>query len=87
MTFWTDQLDLITALPGSKQLCVEDAMVPDVYTIADDAELETVAADMARLKIGSAVVVKDGDVVGVFTAVDGLRALADVLKSPPATPA
>ena len=81
------ELDVISALPGSKQLSVEDAMVPDVYTIADDAQLETVAADMARLKIGSAVVLKDGDVVGVFTAVDGLRALADVLTSRPAAPA
>jgi len=81
------ELDVIAALPGSKQLSVEDAMVPDVYTIAEDAPLETVAAEMARLKIGSAVVLKDGDVVGVFTAVDGLRALADVLTSRPATPA
>jgi acetoin utilization protein AcuB len=81
------ELDVITALPGSKQLSVEDAMVPDVYTIGEDAQLETVAAEMARLKIGSAIVLKDGDVVGVFTAVDGLRALADVLKSRPAAPA
>jgi acetoin utilization protein AcuB len=81
------ELDVIEALPGSKQLSVEDAMVPDVYTISDDAPLETVAADMARLKLGSAVVVKGGDVVGVFTAVDGLRALAELLKSRPAAPA
>jgi len=74
------ELDVIEALPGSKQLLVEDAMVPDVYTIAEDAPLDTVAADMARLKVGSAVVLKGGDVVGVFTAVDGLRALADVLS-------
>ena len=75
------EVDLITALPGSTQLSVEDAMVPDVYTIGEDAPLETVAAEMARLKIGSAIVLKDGGVVGVFTAVDGLRALADVLTS------
>lgn len=81
------ELAVIEALPGSKSLSVEDAMVPDVYTIAEDASLETVAADMARLKLGSAVVVKGDDVVGVFTAVDGLRALADVLRAPPATPA
>lgn len=81
------ELDVITALPGSKQFSVEDAMVPDVYAIAEDAQLEMVAAEMARLKIGSAVVLKDGDVVGVFSAVDGLRALADVLRSRPAAPA
>jgi acetoin utilization protein AcuB len=81
------ELDVISALPGSKQLSVEDAMVPDVYAISEDAQLETVAAEMARLKIGSAVVLKGDDVVGVFTAVDGLRALADALKATPATPA
>jgi acetoin utilization protein AcuB len=74
------EVDVISALPGSKQLSVEDAMVPDVYAISEDAPLETVAAEMARLKIGSAVVLKGADVVGVFTAVDGLRALADVLR-------
>jgi len=55
-------------------------MVPDVYTISEDAPLASVAADMARLKVGSAVVLKGNDVVGVFTAVDGLRALAELLR-------
>jgi acetoin utilization protein AcuB len=81
------ELDVIEALPGSKQLSVEDAMVPDVYLTPDDAPLEKVAAEMARLKVGSAVVVKDDIVVGVFTAVDGLRALAEVLRAPLAAPA
>jgi acetoin utilization protein AcuB len=80
------ELDVIEALPGSKQLSVEDAMVPDVYLTSEDAPLDTVAAEMARLKVGSAVVVKDDVVVGVFTAVDGLRALAEVLSAPPAAP-
>src|SRR5262245_1940927 len=81
------ELDVIEALPGSKQLSVEDAMVPDVYTISEDAPLEAVAADMARLKVGSAGALKGDDVVGVFTAVDGLRALADLRRPPPAAPA
>lgn len=81
------ELEMIEALPGSKQLSVEDAMVADVFTTSADASLETVASEMARLKLGSAVVVDGDDVVGVFTAVDGLRALADALRSPPAAPA
>jgi CBS domain-containing protein len=40
---------------------------------------------MARLKVGSAIIVEGDDVVGVFTAVDGLRALAELLRAPPAT--
>ena len=85
------ELDVIGALPGSKQLSVEDAMVPDVYVTSQDTELATVVSDMARLKVGSAIVVKGDDVVGVFTAVDGLRALAELLRPPaearPAAPA
>ena len=85
------ELDVIGALPGSKQLSVEDAMVPDVYVTSQDTELATVVSDMARLKVGSAIVVEGDDVVGVFTAVDGLRALAELLRPPaearPATPA
>ena len=46
-----------------------------------------VAGEMARQRIGSAIVLKDEHVVGVFTAVDALRALADALTSPPAAPA
>ncbi|HXU06661.1 MAG TPA: CBS domain-containing protein [Polyangia bacterium] len=84
-------LDVVGALPGSRQLAVEDAMVPDVYVISEDASLAKVAADMARLKVGSAVVLKGEQVVGVFTAVDGLRALAELLRplaqEQPAAPA
>lgn len=78
------ELNAIEILPGSKQLTVEDAMVPDVYITAEDAPLATVADEMARQRIGSAIVVKDDHVVGVFTAVDALRALAETLTSPQA---
>lgn len=81
------ELAAIETLPGSRQLTVEDAMTPDVYVISEDAPLGLVAAEMARLKVGSAVVVRGEQVVGVFTAVDGLRALADMLMSAPARPA
>jgi acetoin utilization protein AcuB len=81
------ELTTIETLPGSKQLTVEDAMVPDVYVTSEDALLAKVAGEMAQLRIGSAVVLKDEHVVGVFTAVDALRALADALTPRPATPA
>ena len=73
------ELEVMEVLPGSKQLAVEDAMVPSVYTTSEDTPLATVAADMSRLKLGSAVVVNGGHVVGMFTATDGLRALAGLL--------
>jgi acetoin utilization protein AcuB len=74
-------------LPGSSHLTVEEAMVPDVYVTADDTPLALVAEEMARRNVGSAIVVAahaSTEVLGVFTAVDALRALADALRSPPA---
>jgi acetoin utilization protein AcuB len=75
-------------LPGSSRLTVEEAMVPDVYVTSDDAPLDVVAEEMARRQVGSAVVVAGNEstkVLGVFTVVNALRALADALRSPPAT--
>ena len=75
------------ALPGSSQLSVEEAMVPDAYVTSASAPLDGVADEMARRRLGSAVVMDGSAVLGVFTAVDALRALADALRSPPASAA
>jgi len=55
---------------------VGEAMAPDPFRVAPDAPLHEVASEMARRRIGSAVVVERGDVVGLFTTVDALEALA-----------
>jgi acetoin utilization protein AcuB len=79
------EVESLEALPGSGHLTVEEAMVPDVYVASEQAPLDDVAEEMARRKVGSAVIVGGGDergkILGVFTAVDALRALADVLRS------
>jgi acetoin utilization protein AcuB len=79
------EVESLEALPGSGRMTVEEAMVPDVYVTSDQAPLDDVAEEMARRRVGSAVVVAGDDddkVLGVFTAVDALRALADALRSP-----
>ena len=81
------EVEAFEALPGSGQLTVEEAMVSDVYVTSDQSPLDDVAAEMARRRVGSAVIVAGEErskVLGVFTAVDALRALADVLRSRPA---
>jgi acetoin utilization protein AcuB len=55
---------------------VGEAMTPEPYACAPAAALEEVALAMADRKLGSAVVVDRGEVVGLFTTVDALRALA-----------
>jgi CBS domain-containing protein len=55
-------------------------MSDDPYSVAPGAPLRQVAGEMAARKISSAVVVADERVVGIFTAVDGLRGLSLLLE-------
>lgn len=59
---------------------VEEAMTHEPFTVSASTPLEEVAAAMAERKYGSAVVVDRGAVIGVFTTVDALRALATLLR-------
>ena len=55
---------------------VEVIMEPDPYVVMRSTPLCEVARIMEAKRYGAAIVVEDGCLVGVFTAVDGLRALA-----------
>jgi len=59
---------------------VAEAMSADPFTVPPEAPLDEVALAMATHKYGSAVVVDGGAVVGLFTIVDALRALASMMK-------
>lgn len=58
---------------------VEEAMTSEPYVVAPNALLKDVVLEMAERKLGSAIVVDGKKVVGVFTTVDALRALADAI--------
>src|SRR5512138_1810184 len=64
--------------PGAE--IVAEAMAREPYAVPPDAPLEEVAAAMAESKFGCAVVVDRGSVIGLFTTVDALRALAAVVR-------
>jgi CBS domain-containing protein len=59
---------------------VEEAMSVDVYAVDANTSLSEAATTMAERKLGSAVVMRGGDVVGVLTTTDICRALAAVLR-------
>lgn len=63
-----------------KKVNVEDAMSNEVFAVDPDALLDEVAAEMAEKKYGSAVVVQNHKVVGIFTTVDLAMALAELLR-------
>lgn len=58
-----------------------DVMTPHPYTVSPEAPLDEVVQEMARKKMGSAVVVDNHKVVGVFTATDALDAFAELLHT------
>jgi len=62
-----------------KVVSVEEAMSQDIYEISPETPLEEVASNMASHKYGSAVVVDGGKVVGIFTTVDAMKALVELL--------
>lgn len=62
-----------------KRTTVEDAMTSVVYSVGPDAPLDEVVREMAQHRYGSAVILSNERVVGVFTTVDACRALAELL--------
>jgi acetoin utilization protein AcuB len=62
---------------------VEEAMTMDVYVTAPNTPLAEAAQVMAKHKYGSAVVVDRGKIVGMFTTIDALNALAHLLEDEP----
>lgn len=75
-------LAIVEAIPGVNPTTVrvEEAMVEDVFTVQPDAPIGDVADTMIARKLGSAVVIDGQDVVGVFTTVDALVALRELLE-------
>jgi acetoin utilization protein AcuB len=61
---------------------VEEAMTTEVYVASPKTPLDEAASAMAEHKYGCAVIVDEGKVVGVFTTVDALGALASLLREP-----
>jgi acetoin utilization protein AcuB len=58
---------------------VEEAMTERPYAVAPDSSVREVLEEMLKKRYGSAVVVERGQVIGIFTRADALRALHDVL--------
>jgi acetoin utilization protein AcuB len=62
-------------------LTIEDLMSPDVHTVLPGAAIDDVVDVMAERKIGSVVVTNPvGGVEGIFTTVDALEVLSEVLR-------
>jgi len=63
-----------------EKVLVDEAMSPEPFVVPRGSMLSDVIEQLVEQKIGSAIVVDDGDrVVGVFTVIDALRLLGELL--------
>ena len=62
-----------------EKVLVEDAMTTAPYAVSPDTPLDEVVSTMAEHKYGSAVVMQNEKLVGIFTTVDACRAFAELL--------
>jgi CBS domain-containing protein len=72
-------LDPELGLPPRDSLRVRDVCVYTAYIADIDSRLEAVLETMAERKIGSVLVTRDGNLVGIFTSTDACRVLARLI--------
>ncbi len=61
------------------QVPVEEAMTQPPYVVDGEAPIEQVVREMAEHKYGCAVVADKAEVIGLFTTIDALDLLRDLL--------
>jgi acetoin utilization protein AcuB len=63
------------------RVTVEEAMTEQPYSVSPETPLDEVVETMAANKYGSAVIMQNQKVVGIFTTVDACQALCDLLRT------
>lgn len=75
-------LALVMGIPGvdKNKVAVTEAMTTGPYIVAPETKLEDVVRVMHDKKIGTAVVMKDGQMAGIFSVIDALEVLLFMLR-------
>lgn len=73
-------LDPERDLPFDQELRVRTICMSDAYVVAPETPLDEVVEEMARRRIGSALVARHGRLLGIFTATDACRLYAEALR-------
>jgi acetoin utilization protein AcuB len=64
-----------------EKVTVEEAFTEDPFIVSPDASLAEVCAEMASKKYGCAIVCDNHKLVGIFTWVDALNAMNELLNT------
>ena len=74
-------LDPSLGLPPKEELFVRDVFVPDAYVVDIAESLDGVLDHLSTQHIGSALVTRQGRLVGIFTLTDAARIFCRHLRS------
>jgi acetoin utilization protein AcuB len=74
-------LDPSLGLPPKEELFVRDVFVPDAYVVDVGEPLDCVLGHLSSQHIGSALITKNGRLVGIFTLTDAARLFCQHLRS------
>jgi acetoin utilization protein AcuB len=70
-------VSLLSRMPDRRP--IGDFMTPNPYVVTPDTDLQAVAAHLVENKESCAVIVDKARIIGVFTQIDALRALIDLV--------
>lgn len=76
-------VNLVNAFKGTdiSKMKVYDAFTPNPLIVQPDAAVDEVCRKMAKDKIGSVLVEDNGHLVGIFTWIDALNAMNELLHT------
>jgi acetoin utilization protein AcuB len=74
-------LDPDVGLPPKDELFVRDVFVPEAYVVDVGEPLDGVLHHLSSRHIGSALITKNGRLVGIFTLTDAARIFGEYLRS------
>jgi acetoin utilization protein AcuB len=74
-------LDPSLGLPPKEELFIRDVFVPDAYVVDIGEPLDGVLDHLSSQHVGSALVTKNGRLVGLFTLTDAARLNCECLRS------
>lgn len=73
-------IHLARRMNPKKELLVKDFMQPDPYCASVHTKISEVALQMSTNKYGSAIIVDGEGEIGIFTSIDALNALIEIVR-------
>ena len=76
-------LRIVSGIAGVKsdQVKIEDVMQREPFSCSPDSSLDETVDNMVAHKWGSAIVMQNKKVVGIFTSIDAMRALVELSRT------